>query len=88
METVCRRSRQWSNGVGKQTPREISNPHVRLVSLQSWLRISIKLVHVMLESAKNVNVYVPILHAFLCVDVVEIVSELYIAVILNFYFLR
>ena len=67
-----------SNGVGKQTLREISNPYGRLVSLQSWLRISLKLVHVKLESAKDVNMHIPMLHAFLCMDVVEIVYELYI----------
>ena len=72
-----------SNGVGKQILREISNLYERIVSLPSRLRISLKLVHVRLESAKAVNLYVPMLHAYSCVNVVEVVSELFITVVLK-----
>ena len=72
-----------SNGVGKQILREISNLYERIVSLPSRLRISLKLVHVRLESAKAVNLYVPMLHAYPCVNVVEVVSELFITVVLK-----
>ena len=72
-----------SNGVGKQILKEISNLYERIVSLPSRLRISLKLVHVRLESAKAVNLYVPMLHAYPCVNVVEVVSELFITVVLK-----
>ena len=50
--------------------------------------VIIKLVHGRLESAKAVNVHVPMLHAYPCADAVEVVSELYITVVLNFCFCR
>ena len=77
-----------SNGAGKQILREISNLYERIVSLPSRLRISLKLVHVRLESAKAVNVHVPMMYAYPYADVVEVVSELYITVVLNFCFCR
>ena len=77
-----------NNGVGIQISSEISNLHGRLVNLPSRLRTSLKLVHVILERAKAVNVHVPMLHAYIFVNVVEIVSELYITVVLNFCFCR
>ena len=43
-----------------------------------------KLVNVRLESAKAINAYVPMLHACPCVDAVEVVSEVYFTVVLNF----
>ena len=43
-------------------------------------------VHVRLESAKAVNVHKPMLDAYLFADAVEVVSELYITVVLNFCF--
>ena len=73
-----------NNGVGIQISREISNLHGRLVNLLSRLRTSLKLVHVRLESANAVNVHVPMLHAYTFVNAVEVVSELYITVVLNF----
>ena len=59
------------------TKRKISNLYGRI---QSRLRISLKFVPVRLESAKPVNVHVPMLQVYPCVDVVEVVSELYITV--------
>ena len=40
--------------------------------------------HVRLESAKGINAYVPILHDYPCADAVEVLSEVYITVVLNF----
>ena len=40
------------------------------------------------ESPKAVNVHVPMLHAYTCVNVVEVASELYITVVLNSCFCR
>ena len=77
-----------NNGVGIQISSEISNLHGRLVNLPSRLRTSLKLVHVIPERAKAVNVHVPMLHAYIFVNVVEIVSELYVTVVLNFCFCR
>ena len=73
-----------NNGVGIQISSEISNLHGRLVNLPSRLRTSLKLAHVRLKRAKAVNVHVPMLHAYTFVNVVEVVSELYITVVLNF----
>ena len=73
-----------NNGVGIQISREIFNLHGRLVNLPSRLRTSLKLAHVRLKSAKAVNVHVPMLHAYTFVNVVEVVSELYITSVLNF----
>ena len=77
-----------NNGVGIQISSEISNLHGRLVNLPSRLRTSLILVHVIPERAKAVNVHVPMLHAYIFVNVVEIVSELYVTVVLNFCFCR
>ena len=77
-----------NNGVGIQISSEISYLHGRLVNLLSRWRTSLKLAHVRLESAKAVNVHVPILHAYTFVNVVEFVSELYITAVLNFCFCR
>ena len=42
-----------------------------------------KHVYVRLEREKSVNVHVPLLHAYPCVDAVEVVTDIYITVILN-----
>ena len=74
--------------LGKQILRKISNLYRQLVSLPSQLIISLKLAHARLESAEAVNVQVPMLHAYSCANVVEVVSKLYIIVVLNFCFCR
>ena len=60
----------------------------QLNCIQLWLRISLRLVHVRLESAKAANVHEPMLHAHPFADAEEVVPELYITVVLNFCFCR
>ena len=48
--------------------------------------LPIDIAHVRLESAKAANVHKPMLDVYLFADAVEVVSKLYITVVLNFCF--